>query len=43
MTKQDAQLLEVLVRQVAKNVGIDRVCAKGRLVPIKAEAPKPTP
>ena len=28
MTKQDAQLLEVLVRQVAKNVSIDRVRGK---------------
>jgi hypothetical protein len=39
MTKQDAQLLEVLVRQVTKNVSVDRVRAKGRLVPFEAEAP----
>lgn len=43
MTKQDPQLLEVLVRQVAKNVSIDRARAKDRLVPVKAEAPQPTP
>jgi hypothetical protein len=39
MAKQDAQLFEVLVRQVAKNVSIDRVRAKGGLVPLEAEAP----
>ena len=43
MAPQDAQLFEVLVRQVTKNVSIDCVLAKGGLVPLEAEAPKPTP
>jgi hypothetical protein len=36
MSKQDAKLLKVLVRQITKYVNVDRVRAESRLVPFEA-------
>jgi hypothetical protein len=41
MTEQDAQLLQVLIRQIGKNAEIDPVLAECRLILFEAKAPQP--
>ena len=41
MTKQNAELLQVLIRQVAQNVCVDRVLAENFLVLFEAKASQP--
>jgi hypothetical protein len=40
---QDPKLLQVFIRQIAQNVGVDRVHVESSLVPFEAQAPQPTP
>jgi hypothetical protein len=41
ISKYDAELLQVLIRQVTQNVGIDCVFAEVGLMPPKAKASEP--
>jgi hypothetical protein len=41
ISQYDTELLQVLIRQVTQNVGIDRVFAEVGLVPAKAKALEP--
>ena len=43
MAEQDPELLQVLIRQVLQNVGVDRVFAECRRILFEAKASKPIP
>ena len=43
MAKQDANLLEVLIRQFGQDAEVYRVFAESRLILTEAKAPQPTP
>ena len=43
MSEQDAQLLQILIRQIRQNRLIDRVVAECCLILFEAKAPQPTP
>ena len=42
MAEQDAQLLQVLIRQIRQNRIVDGVLAEYRLILLEAEAPQPS-
>jgi len=43
MAEQDAELLEVLIRQIGQDADVYRVLAECRLISIEAKASQPTP
>jgi hypothetical protein len=43
MTKQNTNLLKVLIRQIAQDAEVDPVFAESRLILTEAEASQPTP
>jgi len=43
MTEQNAELLQVLIRQIGQDCEVDRVLAESRLLLTEAKTPQPIP
>ncbi len=41
VSEKDADFLQVLIRKVAQNVGVDRIVAESRLVAFETNIPQP--